>query len=196
VPVICGIGHDKDVPLASLASDVMVSTPTAVTRELNSSWERLVARVDILERDLLSAFERELTDKKNTFHRNVQSIATAFADIVQRCRGVEERVRHCLSTFQFSLSEVKKKMDADKKALTVGFNRLILRVVEKLDVSERTIFQSDPRRQLKLGYSIISSAGRVVRSVGDVARGDDLLLLVRDGKITAKVEGVFKQRNR
>lgn len=35
VPVIAGIGHDKDVPLLALAADCMVSTPTAVANLLN-----------------------------------------------------------------------------------------------------------------------------------------------------------------
>jgi len=36
-PVICGIGHDKDVPLCALVADLLVSTPTAVTTVLNKS---------------------------------------------------------------------------------------------------------------------------------------------------------------
>jgi exodeoxyribonuclease VII large subunit len=36
-PVICGIGHDKDVSLSALAADLLVSTPTAVTMVLNKS---------------------------------------------------------------------------------------------------------------------------------------------------------------
>jgi exodeoxyribonuclease VII large subunit len=36
-PVICGIGHDKDVPLCALVADLLVSTPTAVTTVLNRS---------------------------------------------------------------------------------------------------------------------------------------------------------------
>ena len=39
VPVIAGIGHDKDVPLVALAADYMVSTPTAAAHLVNASWE-------------------------------------------------------------------------------------------------------------------------------------------------------------
>lgn len=45
VPVIAGIGHDKDVPLLALAADYMVSTPTATANLLNRSWEEAYAKI-------------------------------------------------------------------------------------------------------------------------------------------------------
>ncbi|MDO8664352.1 MAG: exodeoxyribonuclease VII large subunit [Candidatus Liptonbacteria bacterium] len=45
VPVIAGIGHDKDVPLLALAADYMTSTPTAAAHLLNKSWEEAYAKI-------------------------------------------------------------------------------------------------------------------------------------------------------
>lgn len=45
VPVIAGIGHDQDVPLAALAADFMVSTPTAAARLIDASWEEAYAKL-------------------------------------------------------------------------------------------------------------------------------------------------------
>lgn len=194
VPVICGIGHDKDVPLASLTADKMVSTPTAVTRDLNSSWERLVSRVDILERDLLSTFERELTDKKNTFHRNVQNIFSSFSEIVQRCRGVEEHMRRCTTSLGHALEVTRGRIVERSQWLTEQFGLSIAKAREKIRSGERLIVQSDPRRQLKLGYSIATSGGRIVRLVGDVKAGDAMNVLVSDGEVRATVQSASLKR--
>ena len=45
VPVIAAIGHHQDVPLAALAADVHVSTPTAAANLLNQSWQEASFRV-------------------------------------------------------------------------------------------------------------------------------------------------------
>lgn len=45
VPVIAGIGHDKDVPLMALAADYMVSTPTAAAHLLSRSWEEAYTKI-------------------------------------------------------------------------------------------------------------------------------------------------------
>ena len=54
VPVIAAIGHHQDVPLAALAADVHVSTPTAAANLLNRSWHeasfRLVRDTDRMPR--------------------------------------------------------------------------------------------------------------------------------------------------
>ncbi|MFA6364892.1 MAG: exodeoxyribonuclease VII large subunit [Candidatus Paceibacterota bacterium] len=67
VPVIAGIGHDKDVPLAALVADYMVSTPTAAAHLLNESWEGAYAKIHqvphLLAR-IKREFERIQTDFK------------------------------------------------------------------------------------------------------------------------------------
>lgn len=45
VPVIAGIGHDQDVPLAALAADFMTSTPTAAAHLVSRSWEEAYAKL-------------------------------------------------------------------------------------------------------------------------------------------------------
>ena len=59
-PVICGIGHDKDIPLASLAADIAVSAPTAVTTILNRSWEKVVNDILSSGKDMLYKYQSAL----------------------------------------------------------------------------------------------------------------------------------------
>ncbi len=53
VPVLTGIGHDKDIPLVSLASDKNVSTPTAVANLLNSSWNEALLEVRLAKEKIM-----------------------------------------------------------------------------------------------------------------------------------------------
>lgn len=52
VPVLTGIGHDKDIPLVALTSDKNVSTPTAVANLLNSSWIEALGLVRLAEQKI------------------------------------------------------------------------------------------------------------------------------------------------
>lgn len=190
VPVICGIGHDKDVPLASLAADAMVSTPTAVTRELNTSWEKAADRVRGFEKDILNAFEKNCTQQRSRFQENARNISFLFSGIVDRCRLAESSIHDCLSELRFSFLEKEKSLAQTKKLLVAQYARRMIRVAEKISTFERTVAQCDPRRNLKLGYGIVFHKERVVRSVDDVSHGDEVSILLSDGTIQSKVHTV------
>jgi len=61
---MCGIGHDKDVPLASLIADLMVSTPTAITVALNKSWDEAISSIRIFEKDIIYKYQEALSNEK------------------------------------------------------------------------------------------------------------------------------------
>ncbi|WKZ27387.1 MAG: exodeoxyribonuclease VII large subunit [Candidatus Paceibacterota bacterium] len=60
IPVICAIGHDRDVPLACLAADVATSTPTAAAMAVAQSWEPFVVSVERLREQLIRATDTAL----------------------------------------------------------------------------------------------------------------------------------------
>ena len=77
IPVISGIGHEVDVPIASLVADVSVSTPTAAAIYLNQSWESLQKKIPYLEEKLLVNFDEYLEfsfDKIKTLARDILNL--------------------------------------------------------------------------------------------------------------------------
>lgn len=46
VPVICGIGHETDVPLACMAASKSCSTPSMVAQEIDRSYALLEQKVE------------------------------------------------------------------------------------------------------------------------------------------------------
>lgn len=61
VPVVAGIGHHEDVPLAVLAADISTSTPTAAAHEFNKSWEELVFTIKNFEDRIIHHFAHRLS---------------------------------------------------------------------------------------------------------------------------------------
>ncbi len=77
IPVISGIGHEVDVPIASLVADVSVSTPTAAAMYLNSSWEALEKKLPYSKEKLAVHFNDYLEfcfDKTKTLAGNILDI--------------------------------------------------------------------------------------------------------------------------
>jgi exodeoxyribonuclease VII large subunit len=163
VPVIAAIGHHQDVPLAALAADVHVSTPTAAANLLNQSWVeasfRLVRdaeRISAVYQDMIDGAERALD-------------FSYYAERVQSTR-----------------SAVIARITAVAKRTTISFDGLIRFARMRFETMGRVIAANDPARNLWLGYAIVRQHGKIVKRAEALPPGSDFNVQFSDGSVAAK----------
>ncbi len=163
-PVLCGIGHDVDVPIASMVADLSVSTPTATAHTINQSWDRLEEGLPILSQGLLNRFERILTSHLNI----ISSISEAINNQVERL-------------FQ--------RIASAGEGIVVYFSKLLDAIALKVNHAEKILSALNPENQLKLGYSIVSNqAGKVIKNIDAIKIGDMIRVRLQKGLIKAEVK--------
>ncbi|MEI7424846.1 MAG: exodeoxyribonuclease VII large subunit [Candidatus Staskawiczbacteria bacterium] len=165
VPVLVGIGHDKDVPLVAMAADRSESTPTAVANLLNESWEQALL--------LLERFERK--------------IFASYGLIFETFKTYENKFKISLQNFKNSLLNIKSNLTQYSDKYFTSFSLLCDKTKEKLKNIEKIVGLNSPERNLKLGYSIATYNGKIVRKIKDVKIGDNIDIKVSDGIINTKV---------
>lgn len=82
VPVIMGIGHERDVPLAALAADVMVSTPTAAAHRISGSWDEAFERIRAFM-SIIDTVETNIERVRDRISMSWNEIAGAFQGAVE-----------------------------------------------------------------------------------------------------------------
>jgi len=85
VPVIAGIGHDKDVPLMALAADFMTSTPTAAAHLLSEPWAEAYAKVRELS-GLVNRFPIEIEKTRNRVRAEWSGMVNRFQAALAEAR--------------------------------------------------------------------------------------------------------------
>lgn len=190
VPVICGIGHDKDVPLASLAADLMTSTPTAVAVALNKSWENALANVKIFERDLIYKYQEVFNQEQRLLENLIRGLKQHSEFVFKRFETVKNKLKDKLSEMGYSLKNIRGKLDNYLNQFLVDFQGGLDYLNNHLNNAKKQLESADPKRQLKLGYSIASASGKILRSVRQVEPGQGVDIRVADGKIKTRVESV------
>ena len=186
VPVLTGIGHDKDIPLVSLVSDKNVSTPTAVANLLNSSWDEALSLVRLSEEKIISQFQSVLKDTQFVVENSQISIERKFVSLLDTFKNAEKMMLNAVVRIESQISRISEKIKNQTKELARGFEDIENKIKELLLQASKTIELSNPRNQLKRGYSIVKSKGKVIRKVDDVKRGDELDIIVSDGIIESK----------
>jgi len=192
MPVICGIGHDKDVPLASLVADLGVSTPTAVAIYLNRTWDDAVKRLAVLERDIFYKYQELLQVGKYRLEEMAGSLRKYFGMIFQEFDGIRHRLRSALADIGYNIKSLAKMLDDSFGLVFEKFARNFQDQGNFLDETEKRLKIYDPTRQLKLGYCIASAGGRVIKSVRQVKNGDSIDIQVSDGKMRSIINEINK----
>jgi len=193
VPVVCGVGHEKDTPLVSLVSDVAVSTPTAAARTIRESWEKAVQKLNHDQRTVVNSFEKCLSDSKYRIERITRAIDEGFKSVFYRFSKSERDLIKNLERIYFSLKSAKKDVLLSRKCILSGCERMILSARNKVKAIKNTIENNDPEGRLKLGYSIAFINGKIVKNVRQISKNDLVNIKVSDGEFISEVRSVDKE---
>lgn len=213
LPVITGIGHEKDESIADMAADLSLSTPTATAAYIRNQRERLIDQVAGILRGLIIAMEnvfegesRALLDKQSDLIRTYEEIIQRYKywliqtatqmqngldKIFNRFRTLERAFVHTFYQQQALIQNRLHKMQTIKQEC---FNLLVGKFQtqrERLGIAEAALIQLNPEAVLKKGYSIIYKSGnKVLKEARDVTPGEKLNIKLFKGTVISSVEEV------
>lgn len=183
-PVITGIGHDKDAPLVSFVSDRNVSTPTAVANLLNTGWRESAHTVVLAEEKIIGRFEKLLQNSRYELENAERIIEDKFYNVFETFKTYKDLLIQSFGDVGLALSRMHERVREAEYRIIRGFTESLERKKEMVGQYEKFLVQQNPERQLALGWSITrDKKGRVVRSVKDVKKGEELDVSVSDGII-------------
>ena len=191
VPVLAGIGHEVDVSIADLVADMRAATPSHAAQILWTERRELIQRVDELELSLQSALEWILSSREE----KVTALAKALQWLspAKTLSRWEERLGNCRERMERALSSALERRGTRLEALS---SRLPAAFAAQQNFQEHALERLilrleglDPMGPLERGYALARmKKGSFARSVTDVAPGDTLELILRDGSVSVRVE--------
>ncbi len=211
VPVLAGIGHEKDVSLLAMASDRMFSTPTAVANYLNESWEQAESVVLLSKQKILGVFPNMIQHNKNTIRDNLDAMKNVFQKIFNDFSRAQESLKIGLKSIKdqmidisrridgafipifrkilFSISNIRDRLsDIITKEICKSFMNEIDKTEELIKSYNKQLITNDPKRQLRLGYSIVTKGGRILKGVNQISKGDIVNVGLSDGSFDSEVK--------
>ncbi len=172
IPVVCGVGHERDESLAEYAADVRASTPS-------NAAERIVP---------------DRRDVRFEIDMSLQQMETRLADVMGRRRTVVERATRVIG----SLVERHRERAVSIEARFVrSVDAWLPRLSDRLTAQEKVLRQLDPKRVLGRGYAIVNLGGRVVKDPSQLVAGAEVGVQLAGGTFDAEVlrtNGTGKQK--
>lgn len=191
IPVLAGIGHERDVSLVALAADRMVSTPTAVARTLCEPWDEARSLLRHFEEYLPVVLERELSLIGNRLAVLSEGLLSCLRKILERVDFSKKKLLEKLALLQRMVQQKIANLSQTRGALIQDFITKMESVRKETLYAEDLLCQYDPKRVLGLGYSLVRSGQTLVKDARTLKVDDILKIQFSRGSASMRVKKIF-----
>lgn len=189
LPVLTGIGHERDDTVVDAVAHTRLKTPTAVAAFLIATREAEVQTVHEAEARLHTALSTRLEAVRrrfNTTARRLQFAATRYSAV----EG--ERLSRLYARLHVAADRQLQSRHAALDGLSRLLEQLSLRRMEternRLFLLQKAVRLAGPERILNMGFSITCLDGRPVRDAARLKPGDRLVTTLQSGTVTSLVQ--------
>lgn len=189
IPVITGIGHERDESILDMISHTRVKTPTAAAAllidHLKRVWDYLQEAQGVLETNARQRMDLE----KMRLQRAAQKIPPLFSLFKERQeRRIDSMMRDMIAAAQRSISDDMHKVETLESIIKPMLERRVTGEMHRLQMLGQRVSALDPDLLLKRGYSITLHEGKIVRDASQLKHGDKIETRVEKGTIHSIVD--------
>lgn len=189
MPVLVGIGHDVDAPIATMVADASASTPTAVAQVVNSTWDEVVEGVRTASYALSYALEQRLARTTHDVLVAGERMRGALGRVLGNFRDLVQRLRYAYRTCEQSIRAGEREVLHYSHSLDTLFSRRLNVLAKDVQRQEHMLAVYSPLKALSRGYSLVyTKSGSLVRSTKSVEEGDALTVRLVDGTLDTTIK--------
>ena len=176
LPIITGIGHQRDESVLDMVAHTRAKTPTAAAELLIHAMLEQGAFVDAARQGILNGVRMRLDAEK------------------QRIGALSGRLPVCAA---LAVQQQRMHLQTVKQRLFSAAEMLLKEQRHRLEIIKEKVDAASPEHILALGYSITRVNGKAVRSLDDIVVGDEVTTTVADGEFTSIVRNCLDfQKNK
>lgn len=189
LPIITGIGHDRDESVLDMVSHTRVKTPTAAAAFLVDHLERVYERVLDAQNELLSTIQHRMEMEKACLQHLGEKIPMLFSLYKGRQEALLDRIFiNISSAVQKRLAQENRLLDGLTQRIKPGLERRLMRENYRLDLLSQRAKALDPALLLRRGYSMTTLNGHVVKDKSQLKPGDEIVTRLEKGTVTSIIK--------
>ena len=167
LPVITGIGHERDESILDMVANTRVKTPTAAAALLIDNLLHVLEQLDDASHRIVYAINQRLTNQKT----RIATLTTLIPTLALRL-----------------VSNQRHRIETTENRLPIAIERRLTNQKHLLESISLKLQGFDPQLLLSRGYSITLHNGRAVRDPQQLKAGDEIETRVEKGNIKSIVK--------
>lgn len=169
IPTITGVGHEIDFTLVDFAADLRAPTPSAAAELATPDREELLYTL------------------RDAHERMTHTLRNRLGDARQQLDNQQRTLRLLNPARQ--IANLRQSLDDQSARMGNALRAQLALERQKLDALAKRLGTASPHSILERGYALVMRAadGKRMTSVQDAAPGTSVLIQMRDGQLTARV---------
>lgn len=187
LPVIVGIGHERDVTVLDYVANMRVKTPTAAAEWLIGCGDRALTTLRTLGGEIAAA-ARSVTEgyaRRLAYCSGLLPVLPGAS--VQRQRGRLDAVAAALGGLAGRTDAEKMRLRSIERQLATAPAAVLSRQSERLDSAARLLEALSPQAILRRGFTVTRIGGQTLMSASQLAPGVEITTVFADGEVKSTV---------
>jgi exodeoxyribonuclease VII large subunit len=210
LPVLTGIGHEKDITVTDMVAYQSLKTPTAVADFIVNSVAETENRLTDLSKSISEISQSVLSDAREKLDmskmklipvtmENIAAVKKKLSSIVIAAINIgkeylireeitpanmKSRLISGVKTYSSEKEKQNVKYLSDLRTISDKYLKLNVNTLDRL---KNSLFILDPENVLRRGYTITSFNDRIIKNSGVPKDGDDIETRFSDGTVKSRV---------
>jgi exodeoxyribonuclease VII large subunit len=189
LPVITGIGHDKDQSITDLVANTSLKTPTAVAEFIVSTAAEYAEELDYYHERIKDIYDEIIEKQEQNLQDFMSRVLQSMKIVVLQTNG---KLKEYQNKIQYAsvvrLNAQKNDLSNLQQRLKEQCNRQLFVQQKALDLIETKILAKNPETILQQGYTITTDdSGEIIKSVTQIPDSKTIITHFSDGEVTSHI---------
>ena len=188
LPIITGIGHERDESVLDMVSHIRVKTPTAAATFLISHLKEVLDVVEESQNRITRYAQQKLSTLSAQLTTLSEMIPRLFSVVKTRQEArLESLQSRMISEMQQKIVGHQSRLEGFDQRIPILLERKLLSERHRMEMMTEKVKSLDPALLLQRGYSITLKDGKAVRDAAMLKENDIIETRLSKGTIRSKV---------
>ncbi len=206
LPIITGIGHERDESIADIVAHTALKTPTAVADFLIEQMQSLETQLDRISSEIVGTAQQILENHSHDIEMGVQKLHQISKYNLQKNRDIlyrstkqllretqntsafaEEKLNQFLGKVSYESKRILRRksenIESKKSQLKEQAYKTIHVSINQISQIEKLNRAFDPMRVLDRGFAMIEQNNKIITSTQAIQKNKKLKIIMKDGKL-------------
>lgn len=195
LPVIVGIGHERDITVLDYVAGIRVKTPTAAAEHIILQAANALAHIGDLSNQVVSIARDYIARAKEQlsyYAGNLPIMAQRIIDTntLRLQNFIQNIPLHVQRRIESENAQLARQKDAIKNAVA----QVKMKETMRLEALGDKIELLSPRKVMARGYTLTTCEGKIMTDAAQLEAGKPVTIHFRDGKVVAGTQSVIKDK--